>query len=1524
MRLLSTFKISTKLYALILLAGLAMATIATISSSQTDEVYRAANYTAINLMPSFNALYKIRGSFRKIQIASRDHILSNDESEKTAIERTIADERKIVVELLEEYEAHLISSAEDRKLLDADRVAYRAYETVVDTRIGMSRRDNDGEAFAFTKQAKPTVAALEDALQKHIDFNERLSAETSANSSAIKAAAFRNTVGITAAAFLALLAIGWLIANRGLSQPIGQVAENLIALAGGSLDVAISGTERRDEVGDIARAAQVFKNFVVKLDAQGWVKTNEAKIAATLQQAATIQDLAQQTMSMLCPLVNAQHGLFYVLSDDKLEMRGRYGYRERKHLNTSFAIGEGLVGQCAMDRKPITLTRPPEDYIQISSGLGEATPAVIAVLPIIQADALRGVVELAAFSPFGQREMALLDELMPALGTYLELLERSIAAQTLLKETQEQAARMEAQAAQLEEQSVEMEAQQAELAATEAWYRSIITKAPDGALVVDGNGIIVLSNTKAEELFGYDAGKMDGMSVDKLVPLSARGDHHKNRDGFMIAGGSRRMGESLELTGVRADGSEFAIEIGLSRLPDVGGRGTCAYASIRDVTEKQKAQAEIKFANMMSDSALELTTAGYWRIDYSEPDYYISSERTAAIFGEDPRPGWRFHLADEWLTRIAAADPAAAEETTRLYQAALNGETPFYDAIYPYKRPSDGRVIWTRAIGKIERDEHGKPRVMYGVNQDITQAKLADEKIKENEKRFRGLFESSRDALFILLDGKYIDCNQAALELFGLNARQDLFEAKPGSLAPEVQPNGENSREYASRMFAQAMQTGTTQFEWTVKRSDGTLVPTEIVLTRVDYGGIQALFSSVRDITNRKRAERAMAAARDAAEAATKAKGEFLASMSHEIRTPMNGITGMADLLAQTKLDDDQKHMLKTIRESGNALITVINDILDFSKIEAGKLDFEDVSMSVADALEGVASTLTPTATKKGVRIDTYVDPEIPEAVHGDAVRVRQILFNLTGNAVKFSDNKDVAVRATVARTDDDGRMWVRFDVIDHGIGISEEGQAKLFQAFSQAESSTTRKFGGTGLGLAICKRLVEMMGGTVGLKSKLGEGSVFTAELPFKPSEQSRSREKPRDLHGLRVLLLGSDGMRSEAIVAYLSHWGADVTRAPDDSDAIEQIKRSHQARQEFSSVLIDLGLDAARQHIAVDRIRAAFPERKTPLILMQDFQTRGPRIKEEDLVTIDANPLIRYRVVTAVAVAAGRASPQVRPDVDEATDAPKKAPSLEEALAARQLILLAEDNLTNQDVIRRQLSLLGFACEIANNGAEALKAWRTGRHVLLLTDCHMPEMDGYELTGSIRTEEKPSGKRMPIVAVTANALQGEAERCIAAGMDDYISKPIAMPALRAVLKKWMPDPVVSGSTAQPAPATGTPASTIPEASAGPAIDDRAIKDMFGDDQVTFKEILSEFLPVSRAIVADITAAAEGKNAKDMANAAHKLKSAARSVGAVALADICVELESAGKAGDLDVIVALAPKVPPIMDAVAAYIEAL
>ncbi|MCD6075063.1 MAG: hypothetical protein K0Q70_1946, partial [Rhodospirillales bacterium] len=548
------------------------------------------------------------------------------------------------------------------------------------------------------------------------------------------------------------------------------------------------------------------------------------------------------------------------------------------------------------------------------------------------------------------------------------------------------------------------------------------------------------------------------------------------------------------------------------------------------------------------------------------------------------------------------------------------------------------------------------------------------------------------------------------------------------------------------------------------------------------------------------------------------------------------------------------------------------------------------------------------------ISIHVFVDPKLPTFVHCDPTRLRQILFNLGGNAVKFSNGKDVQIHAECAGKPGDNRM--RFSVIDQGIGISEENQTKLFQAFSQAESSTTRRFGGTGLGLAICKRLVDMMNGKIGVQSREGYGSTFWVEMPFQIADGAVSTVKERDLRGLHVLLVGSEAPRSQSIETYIRHWGADVTAARDVDVALELLSKNGQ----YDSMMLDLGLNERSQNAAIKAVRAT-AAKQPPIIVLQDYRNRGARIAGKDVVTIDVNPLIRYRVITAVAVAAGRASPEVKPQYDDENIDSLIPPTVEDARASGQLILLAEDNRTNQDVIRRQLNRLGYAVEIVNDGKEALEALTAGHYAMLLTDCHMPNIDGYELTTTVRARELNSGARLPIIAITANALQGEVERCLEVGMDDYLSKPIDMALLRDRLRKWMPVASETVATAPPPSISVTPS---PSPATKSPIDPRALKDMFGNDDVAIREILTEFIEPSTANVHEILAAYGERSAKGIASAAHKLKSSARSVGAHDLADLCQKLEAAGKAEQWSDIDAAAPQLGGVFGTVVEHIKAM
>ncbi len=550
-----------------------------------------------------------------------------------------------------------------------------------------------------------------------------------------------------------------------------------------------------------------------------------------------------------------------------------------------------------------------------------------------------------------------------------------------------------------------------------------------------------------------------------------------------------------------------------------------------------------------------------------------------------------------------------------------------------------------------------------------------------------------------------------------------------------------------------------------------------------------------RDILARRRVSEALAEARDQAIAASRLKSDFLATMSHEIRTPMNGIIGMTELLLETPLDDDQREFACIVRDSGQALLTIINDILDFSKIEAGKLVLERVDFDVRAVVEGAAEIMSAKASEKHLALMTYVDPQIPPVI-GDAGRLRQVLLNLIGNAIKFTSEGEVVVRALLD-TASEPRVTLRFTVSDTGIGLSPAAREKLFQPFMQADSSTTRRYGGTGLGLAISRRLVELMGGTIDVDSLEGQGSTFWFTAAFEPAPGPVAVEpvsSAEALHGVRGLVVDDSTTSRDILCRYMQSWQMRAESVDSGMAAFDALTAAAHAGQPFDVAVIDLsmpGMDGFAVGRAMDRDPLLAP---TARILLTAFDQRGQG--EEALAASFSayltKPVKQSHLLQAIVDAAREASTRRSAVRDRRPGdialAQNGVP--QDAVPSVQRILLAEDNLANQKVASTQLKKLGYAADIVTNGREAVDAVTRddGRYGLVLMDVQMPEMDGLTATRAIRAVEVSTGKHVPIIAMTANAMQGDREACIAAGMDDYISKPVNRDKLAAVLEKWLP----------------------------------------------------------------------------------------------------------------------------------------
>lgn len=633
-------------------------------------------------------------------------------------------------------------------------------------------------------------------------------------------------------------------------------------------------------------------------------------------------------------------------------------------------------------------------------------------------------------------------------------------------------------------------------------------------------------------------------------------------------------------------------------------------------------------------------------------------------------------------------------------------------------------------------------------------------------------------------DGNFKRTNPAVNEILGYSDE----ELKAGTIALLIAP--EDRSRVLRAMYKLAKGTQSLSIECHCMAADGTKPPILWNATRSDDG--TGFYATGHDITDRKLAEQQLIAAKEAAESAMQAKSDFLATMSHEIRTPMNGVIGMNGLLLDTPLTAEQREFSESVRNSAETLLTIINDILDFSKIEAGKLLFEELDFNIVETVEGTLEMLAEKAQSKGIELLGSVDSKVPKYLKGDPGRLRQILINLASNGIKFTDDGEVLLRASLVEENVEDAV-LRFEVTDTGIGIPPEAQKRLFQSFSQADSSTTRKYGGTGLGLAICKKLVAQMEGEIGVDSEAGKGTTFwfTVKLAKQKNPQPDDKKLNLDISNARVLVVDDNATNRQILHHQVLAWKMANGSAADGFEALDRLREAVQAGHPYDVALLDMQMPGMDGMMLAKTIKADPILAKTHLIILTSL---GNHFTSEELADAGVEaylvkPLKQSRLfdtlVNVLSVVPEGA------DSDEKV-APKAAKSAPPFFARK--VLVAEDNQVNQRIAVAQLKKLGCTVDVAANGIEALEMMPRLGYDLVLMDCQMPEMDGYEATRAIRKREEQGGKAcrwkspMVVVAVTANAMQGDREKCVEAGMNDYITKPMRGDDLRRVLERWAP----------------------------------------------------------------------------------------------------------------------------------------
>jgi two-component system sensor histidine kinase/response regulator len=838
---------------------------------------------------------------------------------------------------------------------------------------------------------------------------------------------------------------------------------------------------------------------------------------------------------------------------------------------------------------------------------------------------------------------------------------------------------------------------------------------------------------------------------------------------------------------------------------------------------------------------------------------------------------------------MTAVDFVAPESREAVLQHISSNSPEPYEVVSLRK---DGTTFDTEVRGKLSLYQGRAVRIT--ALRDVTRRNDAEKRIREAEQRYRALVERVPAVVYMQEIGSEDPAMYMSPRIQTLTGYSPDECKDPDLRWRMVHPDDRGRMRSEDEHTVEPGEVFTTEYRVVHRDGRTVWVRNEAVVVEDEVSGSRYWQGFMVDITERRRAEEALKEserelreARERAEEASRAKSEFLANMSHEIRTPMNGVIGMTDLLMETPLSEEQREYAETVRLSGENLMLILDDILDFSKIEAGAMRLESIDLDLRAAVEDVTVLLGGRAQDKGLELASLIEYDVPGALRGDPGRLRQILTNILGNAIKFTEEGEVIVRVGLAGEDEESAT-VRFEVSDTGIGMSREQQALLFLAFTQADASTTRHYGGTGLGLAISKQLVNLMGGEISVESEPGVGSTFSFTLTFdkQPAYARSAPFIPADLTGLLALVVDDNQANRSILEKQLSSWGVRTTSVAGGPQAIEELRSAAEGGAPYDLAVLDMQMPGMDGIELAGRIKADPDLSPTRLVLLTSMGRRGDG-EEASKSGIEAylmKPVRQSELYDALATVMGGAVASEQTRLVSGHDFKRQQ------AGPCSRVLVAEDNPVNQKVAVRMLENLGYQVDVAGDGREALKALALTSYGAVLMDVQMPLMDGYEATAEVRRREEAAGegRRVPIIAMTANAMQGDREKTIEAGMDDYVSKPVKPEDLGAVLERWVPAaPRNDGTGRMEAP-----------------IDREALARLHGlqndEDGDIVAELAGMFLTDARSGLQTVEEALQKGDAPTVERVAHNLKGGSGNMGARGMVGLCAQLEVAGASGDL------------------------